>query len=390
MDELTITANRSDAPKPRHAKLEGRDYLVVPVVALVEGVFNGALHPLSAIKESAPAWNGVPVVVHHPKQDGAAISANSPEVLEKSSIGRFFNVNVDGSALKGELWIDVAKAKRLGGDALKALQWLEAGKPLEVSTGFFSRQSSDAGRFGDRDYSGVRTNMLPDHIAVLPGEKGACSWGDGCGAPRVNEDSLFERIRSAIVEGFRGIKPPAPQVNEKEKSMDKKDIVDGLIANEATRFEEKDREWLMTLEADRLQTLCPVEVKQGDDKPAPKANDDGKPNPKTLEDRVAALEDEEIRDMLQRNLAAQKSKKADLVKRLVENKQCKLSEATLKALSIEELEQLDGTLRPNEYVRRAPKMNDGTRVNERGYVPMPPVMLAKDNGSKDGSKKDAA
>lgn len=361
MTNLTVQANRAESPKPRREKLEGREHLVVPVVALVEGVFNGALHPLSEIQTSAPAWNGVPIVVYHPKRDGTPISANSPDVIEKSAIGRLFNVNMDGAALKGELWVDIAKAKQLGGDALRALEWLEAGKPLEVSTGFFSATRTEAGTFGGKNYSGIRTNHLPDHIAVLPGTNGACSWADGCGAPRVNEDAtLFDRIKAAIVDGFRGLKL---QTNEKEKAVEKKEIVDRLIANEATKFEETHREWLTTLSEEQLTVLCPAE------KPAPKAEE--KPAPAAL-----SAEDREVLELGRRTLAAEKTKKATLVKQLVENKANRLPEATLATLSIEDLEAYAETLTPNDYSgRRRPETNE--TKNEKGYVPMPPIVLAK-------------
>ena len=67
-----ITANI--APLIRHGKDNGRDYLVVPTVILTEGVHSGSNGPLfypgSELAPSAPAWNGMPVLVYHAMVNG--------------------------------------------------------------------------------------------------------------------------------------------------------------------------------------------------------------------------------------------------------------------------------------------------------------------------------
>ena len=68
--------------------LYGKDQLIVPVVALVEGVLqamNAATPELALAEEFGkfPAgWNGRPVVMNHPIIDKNPVSANSPSVLE--------------------------------------------------------------------------------------------------------------------------------------------------------------------------------------------------------------------------------------------------------------------------------------------------------------------
>lgn len=165
--------------------LDGREYAVAPVVALVAGVVNGELAPGEEIGRFVEAWNGRPVPVGHPKRNGVFVSANSPQGIEEA-LGWFFGAQMDGEKLKGELWLDVAKAQALGGEALDVFTRLEAGDHVEVSTAYFNELEVTDGMFNGKSYKGVQRNLRPDHVALLPNEVGACSWTDGCGAPRVN------------------------------------------------------------------------------------------------------------------------------------------------------------------------------------------------------------
>ena len=40
-----------------------------------------------------------------------------------------------------------------------------------------------------KKYSAIAHNFAPDHLALLPDGGGACSWVDGAGMPRINEDN---------------------------------------------------------------------------------------------------------------------------------------------------------------------------------------------------------
>lgn len=183
---LHLLASHLAQTQARHASLEGRAYLVVPVVPIVAGVLNGYLVPAEEIAAFVDAWNGIPLPVSHPVNDyGDYISANAPAILEQS-IGRFFHARMDGPRLTGELWIDIAKCHRLGGDAAECLRRLEAGEPLEVSTAFYPETVEQAGSYNGIRYEGIHRHLRPDHLALLPHGVGACSWQDGCGAPRTH------------------------------------------------------------------------------------------------------------------------------------------------------------------------------------------------------------
>jgi len=64
---------------------------------------------------------------------------------------------------------------------------LDGGK-IEVSTGYFRDLEKRSGEWHGQSYNGVARNLRPDHLAALLDSVGACSWEDGCGCPRVNEE----------------------------------------------------------------------------------------------------------------------------------------------------------------------------------------------------------
>ena len=169
-----ITINTRDT---RRENLDGREQLVVPVIALVEGVVNGELALASEFARYPDAWNGRPVTIQHPTQDGQPITANTPEVLETSTVGMLFNTWRDGDRLMTEAWIDLAKARQLGGEAWEAVQALEAGTPNEVSTGYFTHVNPTTGEHNGEAYSGVQYGVVPDHLALLPGTVGGVQLG---------------------------------------------------------------------------------------------------------------------------------------------------------------------------------------------------------------------
>lgn len=182
---VLITANAVVTSLASKKQLDGQDHLVVPVIAIKTGVLNGTYYSKEEIQAFAQAWNGVPVPVNHPKNGDTAVSANSPEFENTVNIGKLFNVNYERGKLKGEIWINNDKAKRLGYESI--LDHFAEGKMMEVSTGLYSEIYDEPGIFNNQKYSFVARNIRPDHLALLPNEEGACSLEDGCGAMRTNE-----------------------------------------------------------------------------------------------------------------------------------------------------------------------------------------------------------
>ena len=95
MSLYRIQSTRAGAT--RVEKFEGRDHLVVPVVALQEGVVwpgNSEFPefvPGSLLSINPQGWNGKPVMIDHPSLSGEMVSANHPRVMERSRIGTIFN-----------------------------------------------------------------------------------------------------------------------------------------------------------------------------------------------------------------------------------------------------------------------------------------------------------
>lgn len=180
----------------RFETLAGETHLVAPVVLVTEGVLNGGFLSAEEIQRSVPGWNSVPVTAppsadlssHPVDENGEFTTANTVEHWEQYVIGQTFAVEYDDEirGLRGELWLNIERAKRVGEQAIAVLRRLNDGESLEVSTGYWHAWESESGTFEGQSYDQIQFDLIPDHLATLPNETGACSWADGCGAPRVN------------------------------------------------------------------------------------------------------------------------------------------------------------------------------------------------------------
>lgn len=175
-------SNNETGYEIRSKEVNGINYWIVPVVMMVEGVHSGSRGPMLYTTEelaaSVGAWNGVPVTIAHPQNDeGKYISANTPGVLS-DIVGRIYHPKMKGEKLTAEAWIDV---NALSNRSEEAFEYIKEKKALEVSVGVFSEEVSHAGEYEGEEYRAEAVNLIPDHLALLPGEVGACSWSDGCG-----------------------------------------------------------------------------------------------------------------------------------------------------------------------------------------------------------------
>ena len=173
----------------REAILNGRDYIVVPVTMMVEGVHQGSqgslLHTAEELGKIPESWNGIPVTVGHPAVEGKFVSANSPEVLEQWAVGIIFNTIMNDVRLKSEAWFEKTKLQKY--ENLK--DRINNGELIEVSVGVFSEDEIIEGVWNNERYIAIARNLRPDHLAILPNGTGACSIADGCGI-RTNSKNM--------------------------------------------------------------------------------------------------------------------------------------------------------------------------------------------------------
>lgn len=188
---MKLLAQSVDVANVRRDTLNGQEYLVAPTIAVKPSDnLHGGYVPADELRSSVDAWNGRPLPLGHPTNPrGQLISANDPTVVDNTSVGRFYNAefNPSDDSIRGEIWVNIQKARSMGGAAERALNKLENGDPLEVSSGYRSVEGEPGhydGAFRDR----VQVNLQPDHVALVPDGTGRCSWEDGCGAPRVNAE----------------------------------------------------------------------------------------------------------------------------------------------------------------------------------------------------------
>jgi hypothetical protein len=253
------------AGQAKRGELDGREYLIVPVVmARSDVVMNGGLIPL---EEFHPAsWNGRPVVINHPEGPrGGFIEAGRPDVHEQSTIGQIFNTRVDGNALKAEAWIDIDKADRVVPGLVEGLD--SGGLELNVSTGYFADAEPKEGKEGGKRYKELHRNLKPDHLAFLPNDLGACSWEDGCGV-RFNKETamkfgealkgvfngdqikaLLAVINDAIKDGVKMV------MNARGDDDDVRQMRADLISDDRSPFTPDDEMALQYMSAKALKSL---------------------------------------------------------------------------------------------------------------------------------------
>lgn len=185
--------------------IDDNEYLVAPVVALVEGVHHGSggevFYPAEEIGKFIAAWNGRPVTLGHPKiSDSIPVSANDPVIIEEYLIGRFYNAEFKDGKLKGEVWFDVKKTNILAPEILQAIR---DGKRIEVSTGLWTDGDGKSGEWNGEKYNETVYNFRPDHLAIIIDGEGACNWIDGCGIRDNSSGENMDIIRNLKRLGYK-------------------------------------------------------------------------------------------------------------------------------------------------------------------------------------------
>jgi len=481
-----LTANMSSLVKD--GVFEGEDVYITPAVMIVEGVTNGVLYLEEELKKFPQAWNGRPVPVYHPRgPDGNFVSANTPETLEKRSVGQVFNAHYIDKKLKADIYLLKSKLAKVDPSVGLALN---ANKMLEVSTCHFFELEPVQGVWNGKKYRGIARAIRPDHFAILPNETGACSIADGAGLPRANQlESEEEEMPDCIHKALDGLKAAAGdllvgawnalsardtekmlrdklraqhaktervyvldlypnevvyevsadekpsrlykqtykkgkkgvpeltgmatevmlqksyvpaansdsdnrQSNEENDEMKREERIAALVKD--GKVKEEDTEHLMALNDATFDSAFPTEpkkdedpkanaqepekkaepVKKQEEDPTPAANaqepKEKKDEPKKAEnvDDFVANAPAEVRETLERAIAADKARKAELVAALVANKRNAFSEEELNAKSIDELEKLEKSIAPEANFAGRPNGQPTKAVNVQSVEPM--------------------
>ena len=246
--------------KPQRVRHQGRDWLVVSASMIVPGVLNGSqgslFYPEDEISKNADAWNGMPIVVGHPVENGVHVSARKPHILEKYGIGTVYETTANGK-LAAAAWFDIDAVRnydRREGTAI--LSDLEAGKVVELSTGLFTdnQPAHPGATYNGEPYTHVARNYRPDHLALLAGgQKGACSAANGCGFNVNAEAEAVQRIeafRNAVAARTVEVTPSEswqgqPVVHEESNPADSllSELADLIGVNVAGQVRSKVTGW---------------------------------------------------------------------------------------------------------------------------------------------------
>ena len=194
-----LTCNLSPA-SVRLETLEDKEYVVVPMVILTEGVHNGSSGPLyyppEELQKTPVAWNHKPVVVYHPTMNGEPLSASEPHIINSRRVGLMLNTRWEGGKLKSEAWLDRIKADKVDARIMASVDNQES---MELSTGVFIDVDKTPGNWNGEAYVGIARNFRADHLALLPDQVGACSLEDGAGLLRnVEKAGLWPSLKKFL------------------------------------------------------------------------------------------------------------------------------------------------------------------------------------------------
>lgn len=174
---------------------ETADYWIIPGTVLTrEGVMNGGLKPWADVRRMARLWDGVPITYPHPAD---LVGPDDLDIIG----GQVRDVEVDEKKRRVVGSQYLAKHSVPGLEVSdKARQWNEetvrrfqAGERLGNSVGFVYRKERVAGDHQGKKFSHVQRAIVPNHLANLGiGENKdapACTWDDGCGPGRAQEQT---------------------------------------------------------------------------------------------------------------------------------------------------------------------------------------------------------
>jgi hypothetical protein len=366
---------------PEFKEWDNRQHIIIPVVMMVEGVHNGnhgpVFHSIEELGRFVESWNGRPVTISHPKVDDKFVSANSPDVLSKWSVGHIFNTQVEDNKLKAEVWLDIERLKIVSPETFAKIQ---NGTTIEVSLGIFTENEDIEGDWNGEAYLAVAHNYRPDHLALLPGEVGACSINDGCGL-RVNvvttSDGTEGTVEIPVVEELEEKEKDKNKLKKEEEMCTKcPEKAKMLVDSVNTNLDETDLEWLSELTEDKLDKLIPklnVNVEPANPPTLEEAWGIVKTGYKSLEDYTKLLPDD-IREQVETGLQVFQRVRDNTITSIQANTEKDTwKNEDLEKMPLDLLQKIEkSVLKKNEivdYSVNAIRGNNGG--NEQKITPMP-------------------
>lgn len=203
--------------------VEDEDFWVIKDNVLTKsGVFNGIMRPPQVFEDAFQLYEGIPVTHPHPEDI----------VKDMSLVGgivRNIRLEYEGRGSDAEsisIIADYALAKHVDVDGLRVnagmvalneetVKRLQSGKGVDNSQGYLMAIREETGEAAGKRFGGVLESLIPNHLAILLEEEGACNWRDGCGVGR----RALERIAPKPLKPTQSVSNPGPPLAHEVETM---------------------------------------------------------------------------------------------------------------------------------------------------------------------------
>ncbi len=199
LSRQSLVANLDDKGI-REVVENGKRWIVAPAAILKQGILNGSkgalLYRDEENKKTAHLWDKIPLTVNHPFDPvtNAPLGAWDGDVVERQHIGETRKPHwVDGKT-RVEAWFDAEATRRKAPEVYNSLMKREL---IAVSTGLFTNNIEVSGQFNGTHYTAEARDHKPDHLAILPFQRGACHIDEGCGVGVTNATTVTPEVPTA-------------------------------------------------------------------------------------------------------------------------------------------------------------------------------------------------
>lgn len=351
--------------------LNGKTYIVLPVVMLVEGVHIGSdgiptLYTKNSIAKNISFWNGKPATLNHPSNNNGepTLIGESPEIFSKFKIGEIFHTKFEDKKLKSLLFLE----KNILYNIIPNFDSL---KEINVSTGGVVYGNFKKGTFNSADgkkeeYEFEVDGMLPDHMAILPNTNGACSWDDGCGI-RLNKDGKDKKMETKEVKDCCPEKVKAIMETNKAFTEQDENVMLSMTEDQFTLFETM----LSQKEEEKENEIKNIKLEMDKkNKTVSNTQSISIPDKKLTFNEVLENAEPDVQQTLMYAMNLMNSKKNELITIIKTNSANQFSDEELNNMDIASLEKIAA------LVHREQKTNQNKFIGAFGGFPANPTIGA--------------